>query len=165
MPDLITPSDVASTQLGVFEATGNNDGVPAERYNRGDKVAWCASFVMYCFDMSDYPDIYDTTRDYYDMRRVVNFEREMQSRGAWYGYQMWHYVTPDDIVFYSNRRGSDPGIGRHVGLVVGVGIDTDGETIIETIEGNYGDKVSRRMLKATDPSITGFGRWQPGFSE
>lgn len=158
---LVTPADVAETQIGVKEATGNNDGVPAERYNRGDKVAWCGSFVTYCYEKSDFPRLYETDSMYYLMRNVANFEREMQKRGAWFGWRFASIVNVNDIVFYGDRQQSDAGNGRHVGLVVDVGIDEQG-LFIETIEGNYGNKVAKRTLRANDKAITGYGRWQPG---
>ena len=45
----------AKTQIGVREATGNNDGVPSERYSNGQKEPWCANFVSWCFRESGNP--------------------------------------------------------------------------------------------------------------
>ena len=48
--------NVYLSQVGVREATGNNDGVAVERYlkNLGlDKgYAWCAAFVRWCYDQA-----------------------------------------------------------------------------------------------------------------
>lgn len=47
---------VYMSQVGVREATGNNDGKDVEKYLRSVKTpkgsAWCAAFVKWCFDES-----------------------------------------------------------------------------------------------------------------
>ena len=162
----MTPQEVAVRELGVREMTGRNDGIPARRYMRGDELAWCAGFVLYCFDKSDWPSLFDDEGDgqedrddtlrYYAMRNVQQFEDEMRSRGAWFGDSLVDYVLPGDVIFYANRGRSDAGSGRHVGIVVDVEFPA---RIIRTVEGNLSDEVKRRQVPAGSPQITGFARW------
>jgi len=156
--DEVTPADVAETQIGITEATGHNDGVPADRYMRGDRLAWCAGFVIYCYDVSDWPSLYMNTAGYYRLRNVQAMEDEMKERGCFYGAALANIVWPGDVVFYRSRGKSDKGAGRHVGLVVGVDYDDGKVAAIKTIEGNLSDSVTRRRLKPTDQQIAGFAR-------
>lgn len=154
---MTTPVDVALTQLGVVEETGHNDGVPADRYMRGDKLSWCAGFVMWCYDESDWAPLYRSSKEYYLMRNVQSMEDRMKERGCWFGHRMVDVIEPSDIVFYGDRAGSDRGQGRHVGLAIsGVG----GLPVVsfETIEGNYGDSVKKRVISVIDSKVTGFAR-------
>ena len=159
---MIHAINVAITQLGIHEDTGKNDGIPAERYMRGDELAWCAGFVLYCFDESDDPDLWDVglgpnegkDSDYWKLRNVATMESYMKDRGVWLGWN----VPPqrNDIIFFANRGRSDPGSGRHVGIVEGL----DGSTV-RTIEGNVGNKVARLRHERSDDRITGFARIAP----
>ncbi|TCC94602.1 peptidoglycan-binding protein [Pedobacter frigiditerrae] len=49
---------IAQSQLGVHEATGNNDGIQVEKYLRytGNKKGepWCASFVSWVYGQAGY---------------------------------------------------------------------------------------------------------------
>lgn len=155
--DTITPADVAETQIGITEATGHNDGIPADRYMRGDALAWCAGFVLWCYDESDWPSLYSSAREYYSLRSVQKLEDAMRARGVWFGPRLVDSVEPGDLVFYANRGRSDAGRGRHVGLVV-EGTGGIPGTAFETIEGNWGNEVKRRRVSVIDLSITGFAR-------
>ncbi len=50
--------NIASSQIGVKEATGNNDGVQVEAYLRVTKLAkgspWCAAFISWVFKQVGY---------------------------------------------------------------------------------------------------------------
>lgn len=56
----ITLQDIYLSQLGVREATGNNDGPEVEMYLRstglGKGYAWCAAFVHWCLEEADIPN-------------------------------------------------------------------------------------------------------------
>jgi len=153
--------DVAITQLGICELTGNNDGVPADRYMRGDKLAWCAGFVLYCYDVSDDPDIWDDDDDttkhddrrFWGLRAVSALEEWAKTMGVWIGPRV--IPASNDVIFYGSRKGSDAKKGgMHTGIVEFV--DDNG---IHTVEGNLGDSVKRRTVKPGNPSITGFARF------
>ena len=148
---MIQTVDVAMSQLGIQEDTGNNDGIPASRYSRGDKVPWCAAFVMWCNNQSDDQRIAATNKLFYECRSVRNMEERLQQLG----WAFDHGTTPqrNDVVLFRTRGESDPGRGRHVGLVVSV---QDG--VIETIEGNTSNKVALRKYKINDPKISGYAR-------
>ena len=144
----------AESQLGVRELTGSNDGVPAERYMRGDELAWCAAFVLWCYDVAGQP-MYSSVREYYSLRNVQRMEDSMKARGVWYGPALYDVVEPGDVVFFGSRIGSDAGPGRHVGVV-----EQASYTGVHTIEGNVSDGVRRMSYAFGDPKITGFARPQ-----
>jgi hypothetical protein len=152
--------DVARTQLDVVELTGRNDGIPAERYMRGDKLAWCAGFVLWCYDESDDPDIWDdfnpeTVKDarrYWELRAVTTMMQWAHEMGVF----VERNVLPaeNDVIFYGNRSGSDRGYGKHTGIVEKVDA-----THIHTIEGNLRDRVRRRRVRIGHKDIAGFARF------
>lgn len=146
---------VAIGELGVREATGENDGVPATRYMDGDRLPWCAAFVLFCLNQAGYkPPI-----NRWLSRNVNFFESSMKDLGYWMGPA----VIPEagDLFFMAGRDGSDSGPGRHMGLVERVDL-LGGK--LHTIEGNYENRVARvvRTLQRADlrrpRSITGYAR-------
>jgi len=157
---MIHAIDVAITQLGVFETNGHNDGIPADRYMRGDKLAWCAGFVLWCYDVSDDPPVWDddnkaTTDDakrYYALRKVSTMLE--------WAHTMRVFIEPrvlparNDVILYGSRAGSDAGAGNHTGIVERI----DGGRI-HTVEGNLGDAVRRRSVSIDDRTILGFARF------
>lgn len=157
---MIHAIDVALTQLDVFEATGNNDGVPAERYMRGDELAWCAGFVLYCYDVSDDPDIWDDfdpstvndARRYWKLRAVKTMMAWARTMGVFIGRNV--VPSPNDVIFFDTRAGSDPGSGNHVGIV-----ELVDDRRIHTVEGNLGDRVKQRSLPIGDRRIAGYARF------
>ena len=146
--------DVAVTQIGIQEETGNNDGIPAQRYMRGNKLAWCAGFVLYCFEVSDDPNIHESVRDFWRYTAVWEFEERMKARGLWFG---WAIVPqPNDLIFFNNRGKSDHAnskLDRHMAIVEKV----DGAWV-HTIEGNLGNAVKRSKHKLSSNRITGYAR-------
>jgi len=127
-----------------------NDGPPSLLFMRGDKLPWCAGFVLTCLQMADVEDL-----DYWTSRNVQAFEDRSKRKSKW--YDPHQPPTPGDVVFFRARGSSDEGTGRHCGLVNRV-TDT-GE--IHTIEGNVGDKIGEKCYNSTDSRITGFARWDP----
>jgi len=134
-----------------MEATGRNDGIPSDRYMKGNKLAWCAGFQMYCNDHSDDPKIAESVREFWRYTNVQEFEERFKERGLWFGWS----IRPqrNDLVFFANRGRSDLGRGRHIGIIERV----DG-AFIYTIEGNLSNKVTRDRHKITNNRITGYGR-------
>lgn len=149
--DVTHAIDLAATQLGIKEETGHNDGIPADRYMRGDELAWCAGFVLWCYDESDDPDIPEAPSDYWKLRNVDTMEKDLKRRGLWIGPSV--IPAPNDLIFYRNRGSSDSGSGRHVGIVERVS-----GGIAYTIEGNLGDEVRRSSEELDSDRITGYGR-------
>ena len=169
--------EIARTQIGVAEATGNNDGVPAERYNRGEKVPWCSSFILYCNDASTDRKIVKTPAAWWLLRSVQTLEDELRAAGWWFSQQALLLPASNDIVFFANRGGSDVGPhsgGRHVGIIdsvqasskqlplPGVAVSTSSLPVLHTIEGNLGNAVATVRHDLKDPAvrarITGYAR-------
>ena len=149
---MLTTLDVALSQVGVKEETGQNDGVPAQRYARGDKVAWCAAFVLWCNERSDDVKIAGDLKEHYAMRSVTQMDLRLTARGWMLG--KGQRPQPGDVIFFGNRGRSDVGVtGRHVGLVERV----DGDHV-HTVEGNYSNQVAKVRHRLDDKRITGFAR-------
>lgn len=162
---MATTLEIALTQLGVREPSGDaNGGIPAERYNRGQRLPWCASFILYCNTQSDDPKYARTEKEWWTMRSVQAFEDEMKERGWWIPASM--DAASGDLVFFGTRGGSDhSSIGRHIGIVERVEpVGTiNPAQVIHTIEGNLGDSVKRAThdgrLHSVQQRITGFARF------
>lgn len=151
---MIQGIDVALSQLGIAEATGKNDGIPAERYMRGDKLAWCAGFVLWCNANSDDENLATSTKEHYAMRSVTSMIEHCKRKGIFLSSQD---TTPqrNDIVFFGDTD-SDVGVkGSHVGIVESFDPTTRKLT---SIEGNYGNKVARVTQVIGKRKITGFAR-------
>lgn len=129
---MIRGIDVARTQLGVTEATGNNDGTPAERYNRGDALPWCAALMLFCNAHSDEEPMFRTAAEFYAERVVQGFEDHCKTKGWW--MPPTYRPQTGDYIFFGDRGLSDAALtGRHMGIVDTV--TQDGERVV-TIEGN-----------------------------
>jgi CHAP domain len=142
---LRSPIAVAITQLGVQEATGKNDGAPAERYNHGQQLPWCAAFVLWCFEQAGAP-IHHSDRDLWLFRSVARMLEALEGRGQCLGARIC--PDPNDLIFRT-REG-----GLHVGIVE----RTTSEGIIYTVEGNLGDAVRRAEYATQDARIIGYAR-------
>lgn len=140
---------VALTQLGVKEKTGKNDGTPAERYMRGDALAWCAGFVLWCLDKAGYR-FWKNAAEFYPMRNAQTFEQETIKRGWW---SKDRAPEPGDVIFFKTRGASDAGTGGHVGIVERIEGDT-----IHTVEGNLGNMVAQESHLMTSQRISGYAR-------
>jgi hypothetical protein len=142
--------EIARTQLGVSEKTGKNDGIPAQRYMRGDALAWCAGFVLYCLNQSDSIWRHAFEAQHYKCRRVSGFVAVAGENGV-FRPRKGYTPKPGDIVFFSNAT-SDVGVaGNHCGVVD----EVVGERV-RTIEGNTSNKVARREYAVDDRRILGY---------
>lgn len=148
----MTPLEYAQRELaaGVREATGRNDGVPAERYNEGERKAWCAAFLRWCFERAGTP----LPGRRHLLPSVAYLEGALLARGA-----RVERAIPGAIVAFVGRGASDAGPGRHVGIVESYDPEADK---ITTIEGNTGNRVTRRTYAHDDPGISGFYVWPKG---
>lgn len=138
---------VAQSQVGVREATGNNDGIPEQRYADGRREPWCADFVTWCFKQTgcSLPG---------NQRQLasVQFMEDQLKRGGHFIPNGAQPPQPGDIIFFRDR-GANKGSGRHVGIVEKV----EGDRVF-TIEGNSGDRVARRSYPTSSSRISGYGR-------
>ena len=146
--------NIALSQYGKKEATGNNDGADIAKFTGGRKEPWCAHFVAWVFRTAGKPipgDVVPTPTRANPLASVTFMESVFRKNG-------WLVTEPQagDVVFYASRGGSDAGAGRHVGLVESVD-HTKG--IINTIEGNLSNKVAKAShFYRNNSSISNFGR-------
>lgn len=134
---------IAAKEIGVREATGNNDGPRVEEYlaytDLGKGYAWCAAFVSWCYGQAGLvaprnawsPALFPNARCY---------TKEQIQREA---------VRPADLFgIYSQRLGRI----NHVGIVRKL----EGRYIL-TVEGNVANRVlSKRRALAT---VYAFSNW------
>lgn len=141
---------IASAEIGVREATGNNDGKRVEEYLRytalGKGHAWCAAFISWCYGQAGIsqprnpwsPALFPNSRTYCrgDACRRPNTVALINSADVF------------GIYGQSAKR------INHVGLVK----DIQGQYVV-TIEGNSNDRVeSRRRHLST---IYALSNWLP----
>lgn len=149
--------DQAETQIGVVEATGKNDGIPAERYNHGECLPWCAAFILWANEhQSEDVLICKSVKLQYELRAVTSLVAHCKTRRWW----LPSSAIPQrgDLVFFKERGWSDPEpVGHHVGLVSGY---SNGN--LYTVEGNMGNAVRCGHYPLTEPAtfarIWGYAR-------
>lgn len=148
--------DVAVREIGVREATGNNDGIPAERYMRGDALAWCAGFVLFCNEHSDEDaPLARSLKEHYRLRSVSALMEEMKRRRWWFARGASEPASNDLVIF--GEVDSDVGVvGNHVGIV-----ERATASMVHTVEGNTSNMVARREYPIGSRSILGFARIPP----
>lgn len=123
---------IATSQIGVREATGRNDGKQVEQYLASVKLGrgypWCAAFVSWCYDK-------------------VSIKHPVSGYCPhWFKTGIVYLRTKDKSIFESNAKPGDIfGIWfnnlqrvAHVGIVYKVTPD-----YVVTIEGNTNDALSR----------------------
>lgn len=110
--------------------------------------AWCAAFVSAVAIDCGLTDIIPTECGCEMQIRLF------QELGRW--QEKDNYTpAPGDLIFYSTKGSSDrhnTGWADHVGIVVSV----EG-SVITTIEGNYGDRVTYRTITIGNELIRGYG--------
>lgn len=139
--------DAARSQVGVREATGNNDGIPSQRYANGRREPWCADFVSWSMRQAS-----PTAAAKYGSAGVSDMESKMQRDHKWFARGA-AAPKPGDVIFFANRGDSDHGHGRHVGIVEKV---ENGR--VYTVEGNSSNAVHRRSYPLDAGRIAGYGR-------
>lgn len=135
--------DIATQEIGVKEATANNDGERVEEYlaytGFGKGYAWCAAFVSWCFGQAEL----SAPRNAWSPA-LFPMDRRYSSQEVQHGT-----LRAGDLFAVYNRR-----LGRidHAGLIKNVG-----NGFILTIEGN----VSNRVVSKRRPLITvyAFANW------
>jgi peptidoglycan hydrolase-like protein with peptidoglycan-binding domain len=131
----------ARSQIGIREASGNNDGVPASRFSNGRNVPWCANFVSWNFRQAGNP----LPGNQVAIGSCDTMANELKRAGMWIGKQT---PQPGDVIFFGT-----PGDYTHVGIVDRV----EGGRVY-TVEGNSGNRVAERSYSLSDGRIQGYGR-------
>lgn len=135
--------DIALNEIGVREATGNNDGPRVEEYlaytDLGKGYAWCAAFVSWCYGKAELsvprnawsPALFPKAHRYTDQQISQGLVRRADLFGI-----------------YNSRLGRI----NHVGIVRKL----EGRYIL-TVEGNVANRVlSKRRTLAT---VYAFSNW------
>ena len=141
---------IAQTQLGYRESTKNyivlEDGETQKGYTRyGDWYGlpyedWCAMFASFCIH---YAEVEDMPLEAGCQKWIINLtEKGMYQKAGAYE------PVPGDLIFFD---WDDDGNADHVGLVA------ENKDIIETIEGNSGNRVAKNQYKKNDKTILGYG--------
>lgn len=130
----------ATSQIGVCEATGNNDGIPSQRFCSGQREPWCANFVAWSFRQAGQP--LPGNQD--ALGSVKTMEAGFKRRGEFHRGP----PKPGDVIFFRSPSGQ-----RHVGIVERV---ENGR--VHTVEGNSGNRVARRSYDLGSSRIAGYGR-------
>lgn len=132
----MTPLDYLKTQVGVTEATGKNDGVPAERYLGGEAgLAWCAALIVWAHEQ---PGCTPLPGNRWENRAVRTMSANLRKAGCMVPLSE---IMPGDILVFLRGGGA-----LHVGTAE---IIHAGGIAIGTIEGNVGNacKRVRRMRR------------------
>jgi cell wall-associated NlpC family hydrolase len=131
----------ARSHLGFHEGYGNKNpfshalGRPAE--------AWCADFVSYCAKKAG---LHLNTASAQGVANII------KSQGHWKGR---NNPQPGDAVTF--RWDGSHGWADHVGIVEKT-FHKNGRLYVQTIEGNSGDQVRRKVYPVNSSVINGFGR-------
>lgn len=139
---------LAKSQIGVREATGNNDGAQINEYRNGStaRTQWCASFASWCFGRGQGSNN-SKTFGYEQSSQAMRVKAE---KAGYYSTLGSGYVPkPGDIAIW--KKSASTG---HVGIVEKV--NADGSYTI--IEGNCGDAVQRMTRRSSDANLHGFIR-------
>lgn len=106
---------------------------------------WCADFVSWAYRRAGYPIGFDGKGSDY-VPELVGWARDT---GRWRNARTAYHPLPGDLIVYRNASGRY----GHMGIVVRV---VNGR--IKTVEGNYGDRVSRRVIMPRQGDVQGFIR-------
>jgi hypothetical protein len=148
---------VAQTQVGYHEGNSKSDvsGTSSgsgnyTKYNNwfgslsgyGYSYMWCQTFIAWCANQAGVP-----TDVVPKVSGTVSGMDFFKKQGTWQG-SSYTPQSGDIIYFYSSSSTS----GYHVGIVESVSGST-----INTIEGNYSNKVARHSTTVGSSSIVGYG--------
>jgi hypothetical protein len=131
----------ARKHLGFHEGAGNNN--PFSHALGRPSEAWCADFVSYCAKKAGFH--LNTA----SAQGVANY---LKAHHSWKGR---HNPQPGDALTF--RWDGSHGWADHVGIVEKV-FKRGGVTYVQTIEGNSGDSVRRKVYPAFSSLINGYGR-------
>ncbi len=152
----------AVEQIGIVEATDNNDGVPSKLFMGGRKEAWCGHFVAEGYRQIGNPlpgDIVPTAvPDQGCPFASVSYTEAVFAEKGWFLPAATQLLLASDLIFLLTRGLSDktkPGAkpGRHIGIVLFATT-----THVVSVEGNWGNAVKKVSRLRTDKTISGYGR-------
>lgn len=139
---------LARRQVGLRELpVGSNGGPEISKFTGGRDESWCAHFVAWVFRNAGHPlpnDVEPTPNRAVPLASV-RFVTDMAK-------QMGRFLPPGskprpgDVIFYSS----------HTGIVVGFDGSRDR---VETVEGNFSDRVVNTTVPRTSSTIKGYGRF------
>lgn len=139
---------LARKQIGLRELPmGSNGGPEIMKFTGGRDESWCAHFVAWVFRNAGYPlpnDALPSPNRAVPLASVRFFIDMAKSMGRF--LPPGSTPRPGDVIFY----------GSHTGIVVGFDRGTDK---VETVEGNFSDKVVNTRVPRTSSTIKGFGRF------
>lgn len=143
--------DIAQREIGVQEATGNNDGKRVEEYLRytglGKGYAWCAAFASWCYGQAGLPE----PRNPWSPALFPNARSYCRGEACGRSETMKAINAADVFGIYGQHAGRI----NHVGLITRL----QGSYLI-TIEGNSNNRVeSRRRHLST---IYAIADWSGG---
>ena len=130
----------ARKHLGFHEGSGNRN--PFSRALGRPPEAWCADFVSYCAKKAGL---------HMNTASAQGVANAIKAQGGWKGR---HNPQPGDAITF--RWDGSHGWADHVGMVEKV-FKRGGQTYVQTIEGNSGDRVRRKTYLASSSVINGFG--------
>lgn len=130
----------ARRHLGFHEGAGNRN--PFSRYFGRPAEPWCADFVSYCATKAGLR---------MNTASAQGVADALRARGQWKGRRD---PQPGDALTF--RWDGSHGWADHVGLVEKV-FKRGGVTYVQTIEGNSGDQVRRKVYPAFSSVINGYG--------
>ena len=131
----------ATSQIGVRESTGHNDGAQIAKYRNGvdNHAAWCASFVSWC---------YKGNNVFGYQASVSGIQSKAQQKGL-YSEKGTYIPKVGDVMIQKSNGAS------HTGIVEKV--DSDGT--IHTIEGNASNSVKRVTYRVGSKGYNQISGW------
>ena len=146
---------VAAREVGVAEWAGHPNysnrivtfrrAVTGHGENPYSAEPWCADFVSWVYRRAGVPIGFGGTGSDY----VPELVAWGKVTGRWRNARSKYHPLPGDLIVY-RAGGSRYG---HIGMVAKVGGGR-----VTTVEGNYADQVSRRVVKPWNASVQGFIR-------
>lgn len=139
---------LARAQVGLREIPlGSNGGPEISKFTGGRDESWCAHFVAWVFRNAGHPlpgDVLPSPSRYSPLASVSEFIAMTKSLGRF--LPPGATPRPGDVIFYPS----------HTGIVVGFNRGSDR---VETVEGNFSDKVVNTTVARTSSTIRGYGRF------
>lgn len=164
---------VAQGEIGYAE--GPNNYTKYGVWSGDANAAWCAEFVCWCVDQTDrqhqtglldavYPNYsgQNTGRDWFiRCGRFVYRKGICPDWGAQWLKGSDHELVkneyiprPGDWMFFSYNEAGDT---EHVALVEYCAYDSEGQVVVNVIEGNNPSKVQRNRYRLSNSQVLGFG--------
>jgi hypothetical protein len=145
--------EVARRYVGAREVPkGSNRGPLIDDFTGGRAEPYCAHAVAFWHRVAGKPipgDVIPTPLRANPLASV-SFTLRVFSEHDW----LVREPAVGDVVFFRERGQSDPGRGRHIGIVV----DVSDPKRLTIIDANWNDAVCERKIDRQSESILAFGR-------